>query len=104
MVQNRREKQEARAYAAAHGVNYAIALRHVRRERAIRTAETDRTADMRAPHQAFDEYDPRDNAAFPCRCYNAGSDGWAGVQADGCLHPDEYLKGVQARYEHENDI
>lgn len=104
MVQNRREKQEARAYAAQHGVAYAIALRAVRRGREIRAAETNRNADMKAPHQAFDEYRSTDTEAFPCRCYNAGSDGWPGVQAAACLHPDEYSKGAQARYERENDI
>lgn len=68
-----------------------------------RRREGNRNADMKAPHRKFGEYAPDDETAHPCRCWISGRDNWGHNSTD-VLHPDEFLDGVQARYEYENDI
>lgn len=68
-----------------------------------RKREGARDADLMAPHKAFGEYAPDDQTAHPCRCWIAGRENRDANSTD-CLHPDEYLEGVQSRYEYENNI
>jgi hypothetical protein len=69
----------------------------------LRKAEGNPKADMMAPHMKFSEYAPDDETAHPCRCWIAGRNNW-GVNSTDVLHSDEYLDGVQARYEAEHDL
>jgi hypothetical protein len=60
------------------------------------------------PHKTFAEFDPEDTTAMPCVCWLAGREGLEAhqypVDENEYEHPDEYLDGVQARYEYENGI
>lgn len=69
----------------------------------IRRREGAHNANLMEPHPAFNDYASDDETAHPCRCWIAGRNN-RGVNSTDCLHPDEYLDGVQARYEHDNDI
>ena len=69
----------------------------------IRKAEIARNVDLMAPHREFNSYAPDDETAFPCRCWIAGREN-RGADSTDCLHPNEFLEGVQARYEYENNI
>lgn len=68
-----------------------------------RKREGARNADLMAPHRSFNEYPADDETAHPCRCWIAGREN-RGANSTDCLHPEEYLDGVQARYEYENDL
>jgi hypothetical protein len=69
----------------------------------IRKREVALNADLMAPHLSFNEYAADDETAHPCRCWIAGRENRRANSSD-CLHPGEYLDGVQARYEYDNDI
>lgn len=68
-----------------------------------RIREGNRNADMMEPHRSFGQYAADDEAAHPCRCWISGRENWGHNSTD-VLHPDEFLDGVQARYEYENDV
>lgn len=69
----------------------------------IRRVEGAQNVNLMEPHMSFNDYATDDETAHPCRCWIAGREN-RGVNATDCLHPDEYLDGVQTRYEYENDI